>query len=97
MRVLVTGAAGFIGSHICERLAKRGDAVVGFDNFDIFYARPIKERNLREVLTSLDASAAGSFSFLEGDIRKPEALAAAFATDTPDVVVHLAPLAGVRP
>ena len=99
MRVLVTGAAGFIGSHLCERLASRGDTVVGFDNFDAFYGRPIKERNLREVLTGVDASATpgGSFVFIEGDIRTSEAVSAAFRTAAPDVVVHLAALAGVRP
>jgi len=99
VRVLVTGAAGFIGSHLCERLASRGDAVVGFDNFDVFYGRAIKERNLREVLTGVDAAGttAGSFAFIEGDIRKSDALAAAFQTAAPDVVVHLAALAGVRP
>jgi len=99
VRVFVTGAAGFIGSHLCERLASRGDAVVGFDNFDAFYGRPIKERNLREVLTGVDASGTktGSFAFIEGDIRQPEALAAGFRTAAPDVVVHLAALAGVRP
>ena len=99
MRVLVTGAAGFIGSHLCERLASRGDTVVGFDNFDAFYGRPIKERNLREVLTGVDASGTpgGSFVFIEGDIRTSEAVSAAFRTAAPDVVVHLAALAGVRP
>jgi UDP-glucuronate 4-epimerase len=99
VRVFVTGAAGFIGSHLCERLASRGDAVVGFDNFDAFYSRAVKERNLREVLTGVDASGTttGSFAFIEGDICKSEALAAAFKTAAPDVVVHLAALAGVRP
>ena len=43
---LVTGAAGFIGSHLCEALLARGDEVTGIDNFDPFYARNVKERNL---------------------------------------------------
>jgi UDP-glucuronate 4-epimerase len=92
VRVLVTGAAGFIGSHLCERLAARGDAVAGLDNFDGFYGRGVKEANLAEV-----RAAAGTFAFFEGDIRRPEDLAIAFAAARPDVVVHLAALAGVRP
>jgi UDP-glucuronate 4-epimerase len=99
VRVLVTGAAGFIGSHLCQRLAARGDQVTGFDNFDAFYARDIKSRNLAEVRGAIAAVPAlhGAFTFVEGDIRSPEALAAAFSASRPDVVVHLAALAGVRP
>ena len=67
--VFVTGAAGFIGSHVSEALLARGDRVFGFDNFDPFYDRRIKERNLAAL------SAHPSFSFLEGDIRDASALA----------------------
>jgi len=98
VRVLVTGAAGFIGSHLSERLASRGDDVIGIDNFDRFYARAVKERNLAEVRAAVAASGgAGRFTFIEGDIRNETELAAAFAAARPDVVVHLAALAGVRP
>ena len=91
MRVLVTGAAGFIGSHLSERLVARGDEVVGLDNFDAFYPRAVKEQNL--------ATLAGSprFSLVEGDLRQPADLERAFAKSRPDAVVHLAALAGVRP
>jgi UDP-glucuronate 4-epimerase len=91
MRVLLTGAAGFIGSHLAERLCARGDQVVGFDNFDPFYARAIKERNL--------AGLAGrdNFQLVEGDVTAPADLARAFQAGRPDIVVHLAALAGVRP
>jgi len=67
--VFVTGAAGFIGSHVSEALLARGDRVFGFDNFDPFYDRRIKERNLAAL------SAHPSFSFLEADIRDASALA----------------------
>jgi len=98
VRVLVTGAAGFIGSHLSERLASRGDDVTGLDNFDRFYARAVKERNLADVRAAVAArGGAGRFTFAEGDIRNEADLAAAFAAARPDVVVHLAALAGVRP
>jgi len=48
-RILVTGAAGFIGSHLSEALIARGDEVIGIDNFDPFYPRAMKERNLAEI------------------------------------------------
>ena len=98
MRVLVTGAAGFIGSHLAERLARRGDDVTGFDNFDRFYARAVKERNLAEVHAAVAApGGTGRFTFVEGDIRRADDLTAAFTAARPEVVVHLAALAGVRP
>jgi UDP-glucuronate 4-epimerase len=93
MRVFLTGAAGFIASHLAERLCGRGDAVVGLDNFDPFYGRNQKEQNLRGVA----AHAAGRFSFVEGDIRSAAALDEAMALGKPDLVIHLAGLAGVRP
>jgi UDP-glucuronate 4-epimerase len=88
-RVLVTGAAGFIGSHLIEALARRGDEVVGIDNFDGFYPRAMKERNLRE------AGHLPGFAFHEQDMRDVEALRARLTPDT--VIVHLAARAGVRP
>jgi UDP-glucuronate 4-epimerase len=88
-RVLVTGAAGFIGSHVVEALARRGDEVVGIDNFDGFYPRRMKERNLREV------GQLSGFEFHEQDMLNVDALGARLTPDT--VVVHLAAKAGVRP
>ncbi|HVV53584.1 MAG TPA: NAD-dependent epimerase/dehydratase family protein [Polyangia bacterium] len=91
MRIFVTGAAGFIGSHLSERLCARGDEVVGFDNFDPFYPRATKEQNLARLRGE------ARFSFAEGDIRDAAALGRAFGDGRFDVVVHLAALAGVRP
>jgi len=85
-KVLVTGAAGFIGSHVCEALVVRGHEVVGVDNFDDFYPRAVKERNL-EVLRANRA-----FRLVEADVARE-----AVPLDGVGAVVHLAAKAGVRP
>lgn len=91
MDVLVTGAAGFIGSHLCERLVSRGDRVIGFDNFDPFYPREVKERNLAGLRRNR------AFRFFEGDLTDPHDISAAFdAAGRVDAVVHLAAMPGVR-
>ncbi len=91
MRVLVTGAAGFIGSHVVARLLARGDAVSGLDNFDPFYDPARKRANL--------AGLRGDFRLVTGDLLDPAALASCFGEGAarPDAVIHLAALAGVRP
>ncbi len=89
MSVLVTGAAGFIGSHVVDALLEQGVEVVGLDSFDDFYARAVKEANLRS------ARDHASFRLVEGDLRDAGALAA--LPDEVDAVVHLAARAGVRP
>jgi UDP-glucuronate 4-epimerase len=90
-RVLITGAAGFIGSHVTEALLARGDAVVGIDDFDDFYSPAIKRANLAEALPH------PRFTLLEGDVRDAEAMRRAIAEWKPAVIVHLAARAGVRP
>jgi UDP-glucuronate 4-epimerase len=92
-RILVTGGAGFIGSHLVERLLERGDAVVVFDNFDTFYDPRLKRRNLAGPL----AVHPGRLTVVEGDIRDRAALDTVFAAHAPEAVVHLAARAGVRP
>ncbi len=90
-RILVTGAAGFIGSHVVERLLARGDEVVGVDNFDPFYSPAEKRRNLAGAL------AEDTFRLVEADCADPAALRADLGDDGFDAIVHLAAKAGVRP
>lgn len=90
-RILVTGAAGFIGSHLVERLLASGETVIGVDNFDPFYDPAEKRRNLRRALRH------ERFRFVEADCADPVSLRQAFTGDAIDVVVHLAAKAGVRP
>lgn len=89
-RCLVTGAAGFIGSHLSAALNDRGVEVVGVDNFDPFYDEQIK----RENVARLDP---GRFSLVKGDIRDRALMGDVLGRTRPDVVVHIAALAGVRP
>ncbi len=89
--IVVTGAAGFIGSHTCERLLARGERVIGIDNFDTFYARALKQRNAD------DLKKHKLFEMVEADICDRSAVNALFAMLKPRALVHLAAKAGVRP
>jgi UDP-glucuronate 4-epimerase len=88
MRLLVTGIAGFIGSHLSERLLSRGHEVTGLDNFDPFYDRRVKEANLASL---------GPTRVMEGDILDAALLDRILSSARFDAVVHLAALAGVGP
>ncbi|UCF15934.1 MAG: GDP-mannose 4,6-dehydratase [Phycisphaerales bacterium] len=90
MRMMVTGAAGFIGSHLCERLLDNGCMVIGIDNFDDFYDPQIKRRNINDCLKR------DEFQLVEADIRDNEAMDKAIGPGV-ETIVHLAAKAGVRP
>ncbi|HEY4951945.1 MAG TPA: SDR family NAD(P)-dependent oxidoreductase [Verrucomicrobiae bacterium] len=92
MNFLVTGGAGFIGSHVCERLLRDGHRVWAFDDLNPFYDPKFKQRNLREIL-----ALAKPFEFVHGDITDAAALAEIFSSVKFDQVIHLAARAGVRP
>ena len=85
-RYLVTGVAGFIGSHVSEALIARGHEVVGVDNFDPFYPRDVKERNLSRLRQM------PGFRFIEADVARD-----ALPLDGVEAVLHLAAKPGVRP
>ena len=87
-RVLVTGGAGFIGSHVAASLLARGDEVTVLDNFNDFYDPRIKRAN---------AAALGGARIVTGDIRDEALVAGLFAEGRFDAVMHLAAMAGVRP
>jgi UDP-glucuronate 4-epimerase len=91
MNVLVTGGAGFIGSHLVERLLGEGHRVVCLDNFDDFYDPALKRRNLARALQD------PSFKLVERDLRDEGGLIKILAREKIDGVAHLAARAGVRP
>lgn len=90
MKVLVTGAAGFIGSNLAEKLARRGDDVVGLDNFNDYYDPAKKRANAAR----LDAYP--NFRMIEADIRARQQMLDLFAAEQFEAVAHLAAMAGVR-
>jgi UDP-glucuronate 4-epimerase len=90
-RVLVTGAAGFIGSHVSDALLRRGNEVVGLDNLDRYYAPAVKRANIADALRN------PSFTLIEGDINVAADLDRAFGHAPFLGVIHLAARAGVRP
>ncbi|MFT3756159.1 MAG: NAD-dependent epimerase [Pseudoxanthomonas sp.] len=90
MRVLVTGAAGFIGSHLSHRLLERGDEVLGYDNLNDYYDPTLKQARLDRLLPLL------GFRFVKGSLEDRAALEAAFDGFQPQRVVNLAAQAGVR-
>lgn len=90
LNIVVTGGAGFIGSHLIDRLLADGHTVTNIDNFDPFYPREVKERNIE------GHTGHKNYTLVEADIRDLDAMMSAVPDNT-DVIVHLAAKAGVRP
>ncbi len=93
MKILVTGAAGFIGSHVSQALLARGDDVVGIDNLNDYYDVTLKEARLQWIA---DTKIQGTFTFHKIDIADQQAIDQLFAAEAFDKVVNLAAQAGVR-
>lgn len=90
-RILLTGGAGFVGSHVAEALLRSQVSLGIVDNLDDFYSPAWKRANLESIRK------VGAFEFFEEDICSPERMGEIFASVRPDVVIHLAARAGVRP
>jgi len=89
--ILITGAAGFIGSHLSERLLQEGSRIICLDNLDTFYDPQMKRENLKPLLAN------NNFTMIEGDIRDLKLLTDIFEGNRIDIIVHIAARAGVRP
>lgn len=96
MSILVTGSAGFIGSHFCEALLSQGRTVIGLDNFNSFYSPGIKRKNTKTVEEATKNKKA-SFVSVEGDIRDASTVDDILSDYKIKTIVHLAAMAGVRP
>lgn len=90
MKILVTGGAGFIGSHLIKKLLNKGFSVVCIDNFNDYYDPQIKERNIKPFVNN------PNFKLYREDIRNFEVLSKIFENERIDKIVHLAAMAGVR-
>ena len=90
MKILVTGAAGFIGSHLCERLLDRGDTVIALDNFNDYYNTVRKRENVHQLHNYSHCI------LYEGDICDEETVSRIFTEQRPEAVVHLAAYGAVR-
>lgn len=92
MKFFITGGAGFIGFHTCERLLQAGHQITCFDDLNPFYSPALKRRNIADL-----QSHGPSFSFLEGDLTDASAVKASIEKSRADQIIHLAARAGVRP
>jgi UDP-glucuronate 4-epimerase len=90
MKIIITGAAGFIGSHLTDFLLAREEHIIGIDNFDPFYDVKIKEKNIENALTY------STFSLYRTDICDFSSISDILDKEKPDIIVHIAAKAGVR-
>jgi UDP-glucuronate 4-epimerase len=90
MKILVTGGAGFIGSHVCDRLLSLGHDVVCVDDFNDYYDPDFKERNIKQALKN------SKYTLYRADITDLSTLKDIFAREKPEKIIHLAARAGVR-
>jgi len=95
--IILTGAAGFIGSHVTSALLLRGERVIGIDNFDPFYPRATKLANIAAIHPADPPLGPDAFELIEADITDAPAMHALFQRTRPSAVIHLAAKAGVRP
>lgn len=96
MKILVTGAAGFIGFHVARALIARGDEVVGFDNVNDYYDPALKEARLAELENAAAQRPEAGYTFVRADLADQAAVDACFANHDFDRVIHLAAQAGIR-
>jgi UDP-glucuronate 4-epimerase len=95
MTILLTGAAGFIGSHVAQALLTRGERVIGVDNFNDFYSPARKRANIRAI-EQTPGLQPGAFQLVEADIRNEAAMHALCAAEQPQAIIHLAAMPNVR-
>jgi len=91
MNIAVTGGAGFIGSHLCEKLINLGFKVICIDNFDDFYSPGLKENNISKIIDN------PRFKLYRSDICNPVSMKEIFSNNDIEIIIHLAARAGVRP